>query len=95
MTKTKVLGEEKKLEQDVHFDSEFPTFSAYLKRTYVKLIPTEHGSPQKQARRVTTVLIMKKRIRNVWMNQEKRILKETELMTFLMNIPFPIKLLRK
>ena len=34
LTKTKVLGEEKKLEQDVHFDSEFPTFSAYLKRTY-------------------------------------------------------------
>ena len=34
LSKTQLLDVEKKLDQDIHFDSEFPTFSAYLKRTY-------------------------------------------------------------
>ena len=34
LSKTQQFDVEKKLDQDIHFDSEFPTFSAYLKRTY-------------------------------------------------------------
>ena len=34
LSKTQLMDVEKKLDQDIHFDSEFPTFSAYLKRTY-------------------------------------------------------------
>ena len=34
LSKTQQLDVEKKLDQNIHFDSEFPTFSAYLKRTY-------------------------------------------------------------
>ena len=34
LAKTPYVKEENKLENDIHFESEFPTFSAYLKRTY-------------------------------------------------------------
>lgn len=34
LSQTQQFDVEKKLDRDIHFDSEFPTFSAYLKRTY-------------------------------------------------------------
>ena len=34
LAKTSSSGIENRLEKDIHFESEFPTFSAYLKRTY-------------------------------------------------------------
>ena len=34
LSKIQQIDVEKKRDQDIHFDSEFPTFSAYLKRTY-------------------------------------------------------------
>ena len=34
LAKTPLVIEQNRLEKDIHFESEFPTFSAYLKRTY-------------------------------------------------------------